>query len=157
MKFIFRNNLFIIIFSIITILETPYAKASFAAEPHGDEHLHKYAQNSAFDASLFLESDFGSCSASRIRISENDPIDFYITAAHCIEAEKRMLLSILQAEDAQLAVQQKGIDYIIHPKRDLAIFTDNKPSNQLKYVPYTGSLDDLVGKTVTQVAFGSSL
>lgn len=156
MKNIIKNKLLFAFFSIIFILGAHHVKASFAAEPHGDEHLHKYAQNSAFDASFPIKTNGNNdCSASRIKIGEDDPVDFYLTAAHCMRGGSRRL-SILQEADVQ-SLQQKEINYIRHPKQDLLIFTNYERSNQLKYNPYTGNLKDLVGKTVTQVAFGSSL
>lgn len=152
MKFYTPKNLLIITFSILSILGARNAKAAFAAEPHGDEHLHKYAQNPAFDASLPIKG----CSASRIRIDKDDPIDFYLTAAHCFHGDATTLLPILQG-DVQPAAEQKGINYIISLEGDLAIFTNNILSNKPKYELYEDNLSNLVGETVTQVAFGESL
>jgi len=236
MKIIFKNSLFLAIFSIITLLGTSYAKASFAAEPHRDEHLHKYADKPEFKASVSIKD----CSASRIKIDEKDPIDFYITAAHCVdpvfiphaiesalirtlkeidrfssivsldqikteeilekylkqslnsfsESEITRVLGVPKAEfisnivpeiDLQIKGQLENnsaaallslmntkeerkeifqpvdTDYIKHPELDLAVFTNNKQSDEPKYSFYTGELSNLVGKSVTSVAFGSSL
>lgn len=154
--FYMKNYLYIINLTILSILGINQVKASFAAEPHGDEHLHKYAQNPAFEASILLKKN-ALCSASRIKIDKNDPVDFFITAAHCLKKlDRDILTSVLQTEGIEY-VQQEDIGYIIHPKQDLLIFTVNKPSNQLKYELYTGSPNDLIEKTVTNVAFGESL
>jgi len=224
-----KNKLFLIVFTISIVFKVHNAMASFAAEPHGDEHLHKYAEKPEFDASVPIER----CSASRIKISEDDPIDFYTTAAHCFEPKEDipapMLSAIIGAlkeinhlsidtplnqinikeivekhfspfSDDQIEqmfdktnsrskaelvfefehqlkltspkailsallephmknagiIQQKDIDYIKHPELDLAVFTTNKQSNEAKYALYKGDLNDLLGKEVTNVAFGNS-
>lgn len=87
-------------------------------------------------------------------MSENDPIDLYITAAHCIYPDGSLLVPVLY-EQKEYA-NQNYVDYVIHPTQDLAIFTPNKLSNHPKYSLYRGKPQDLVNKMVTNVAFGTS-
>lgn len=223
-----RNKLLLCIFSISTVLVlgTPDAKGAFAAEPHGDEHLEKYGQKAAFDASVpFTDAseDFD-CSASRIKIGEDDSVDFYVTAAHCLEGNpasptvykglvnviaeaikevnrnagvialdrgqikrelrnylnqwsdseveaemnmsKTQLISIIERRLETLidnlserlkSILEEDVDYVKHPKFDLAVFTTNIKTDEPRYPLYTGKLKDLAGATVTSVGFGSSM
>lgn len=124
------------------------AKSAVAAWPHSDEHLQKYAHRPEFDASVRLESFTSLCSSSRIKISDDDPIDFYITAAHCLSENLSSLIFD--------GVSQE-IDFVIHPQLDLAILTTGEQSNQPKYPLYLADLNDLIDKTVTHVGFGMSM
>lgn len=56
-------------------------EAAIAFAPHNDEDLIAYgASDPQFKASVWLDP---ACSASRIKLSEDDMYDFYITAGHC--------------------------------------------------------------------------
>lgn len=57
-------------------------EAAIANAPHNDSDLIAYgASVPEFKASVWINSG---CSASRVKLSEDDSYDFYITAAHCI-------------------------------------------------------------------------
>lgn len=145
-----KNKLHIItFFCIFAVLGANHAKGAVATHPHGDEHLQKYAQRPEFDASvpLFIDIDVFHCSSSRVKIDDNDPFDFYITAAHCVNKKPRSLL---------LDGTFQEVDIVIHPRLDLAIFTTGEQSNQSKYPLYRGNLIDLIGRTATHVGFGMS-
>lgn len=53
-----------------------------AVKPHTYEDLKNYGARVEFDATVQLSYE---CSASRITIDQDDPFEFYITAAHCLD------------------------------------------------------------------------
>lgn len=137
-------KLYTIFFCILAIIGANHAKGAIAAWPYSDEHLEKYAQSPEFDASIHFGFGLSSCSGSRVKVSDDDPVDFYITAAHCIPQQPEAFFD------------KEGVNIVIHPRLDLAVFTRSERSNQPKYPLYTDNLDDLVGKTLTHVGFGKS-
>lgn len=57
-----------------------------ASSPYTDKDLLEYANSEyAFRGTVWLEPH---CSASRVKITDNDQYDFYVTAAHCVEDEE---------------------------------------------------------------------
>lgn len=70
----------IILLGYISLLSIAEATKAFA--PFNDDDLITYGSSDPqFKASVWLDPH---CSASRVRLSENDIFDFYITAAHCV-------------------------------------------------------------------------
>lgn len=60
-------------------------EAAIANTPHNDSDLIAYAASvPKFKASVWIWINPG-CSASRVQLREDDPYDFYITAAHCLD------------------------------------------------------------------------
>lgn len=102
MIILIMNKLIILSLIIFSTLISN-SEASLAAEPHNDEHLRQYAKNPAFDASVAINN----CSASRIQIDADDPVDFYITAAHCLHDKS----SIRSQIDTSII---KALEEIIH-------------------------------------------
>src|SRR5262245_11106778 len=110
------NKLYPTFFCILVVLGTNHAKGAIAVPPHSDEHLQKYGQRPEFDASVSLRDSGIGCSASVIKITDNDPVDFLITAAHCIEGK------------SQVFFDDQGISVVTHPWLDLAILTTTELS-----------------------------
>lgn len=136
----------------MTAFGANHAKGAIAAEPHSDEDLQKYARRLEFDPTVLLEEPFTGCSSSRIKIGDDDPLDFYITAAHCISEQLR-----ISPKELQTVFDNQGVNVFIHPKIDLAIFTTGEHTNHPKYPLYAGNLNSLVGKTLTSVGYGMSM
>jgi len=78
-------RLFSILFVFLLILPICQVHAAIAAEPHTYEDLVNFGKLDAFNPTVRLGNG---CSASRITIFEDDPIGFFITAAHCFESEE---------------------------------------------------------------------
>lgn len=73
-----------IIFGLITLTVSSNIsmEAAIAYAPHNDGNLIAYgASVPEFKASVWINSG---CSASRVKLLEDDLYDFYITAAHCV-------------------------------------------------------------------------
>lgn len=76
-----KKSIFAFITSIIAACNFSL-EAAIANAPHNDSDLIAYgASVPEFKASVWMNSG---CSASRVKLTEDDPYDFYITAAHCV-------------------------------------------------------------------------
>lgn len=81
-----------LVFSLITlaiITGNLALEAAIAKPPHSDADIIAYgASVPGFKASVWLNPG---CSASRVTLVENDPYDFYITAADCVNENPTQL------------------------------------------------------------------
>lgn len=133
---------------ISTHLNIASTQAAFPAYPHEMEHLKQYGQQASFGPTVQLID----CSASRIEIDPDDPVDFYITAAHC---NKFITITDDFAKREGLTTQHYIPNIRIpHPSMDLALLVTNKKTERPRYTLYKGDLYKLIGQTVTSVGFG---
>lgn len=124
---------------------------AIAAEPYTANDLYAFGAKDVFNPTTkIMAFPLGMCSASRVRISDDDPVDFYVTAEHCINRQCGVLLD-LHIEPLVYAQPAFRYDAVVFPEKDLALFTTGKKTDYPRYDLYKG---EDIEKNAVSVGYG---
>lgn len=132
-----RNRNFKGLFVLMLILAQGgvFLQGAKVAEPFEVDDLYRYGASSEFEATVQLvDASGGKCSACRVAVGENDPVDYYVTAKHCmpyfpLEQEEDMGVD----SNGTNLINVKDIEYVSQEFRDFAVFTTGVKTDLPRY------------------------
>lgn len=129
---------YLLLIITMTSLSPSSIQAARVAEPYKADDLYKFGESKAFEPTVQLIDKNGlCCSASRVKLSENDPVDFYLTASHCLphnEQEEEEAREVApKSSDGINTIDINHVVYITHYHRDLALFTTGVKTDLPRY------------------------
>lgn len=110
-----------------------------AAEPYTARDLYEYGAREDFDATVYIRQTGGACSASRVAIGKYDPVDFYLTAAHCMpgygdESEEAMRRRKRgKGNKVRGVIDVERVGFVKQKGKDLVLFTTGERTRLPRY------------------------